>query len=120
MSPKLIVQVIKTEKEQPFNRSKAPKERKSVKSNPSLGETEKLKLQNRFDPLWNLNGDDPFNFTRMTEAMDQGPVKASNTPADSKNLQEKPHPQPSPTPGLDSVEIPPPRMILLTRPRSYR
>ena len=68
---------------------------------------EKLTTHNRFTPLQNLNGTDPFKFTGMAEAVDTTPLEASNTPANSKNLQGGPPPQPSPTPDPDSVEMSP-------------
>ena len=89
---------------QPGHSSQA---KRSVTSQPRLGETEKLNTHNRFEPLWNLNGSDPFIFTGMKEAVDRTPPEASNTPADSKNLQGSPPPQPSPTPNPDSVEMSP-------------
>ena len=82
-------------------------EQKPVKSQRSLGNSEKLNLHNRYEILGNLNGTDPFNFTSMTEEVDKTPLEASNTPANSKNLQGNPPPQPSPTPDPDSVEMSP-------------
>ena len=82
-------------------------EQKPVKSQKSLGNSEKLNLHNRFKILENLNGTSPFDFTSMTEAVDKTPLEASNTPANSKNLQGNPPPQPSPTPDPDSVEMSP-------------
>ena len=97
-----------------IHKGDSPLRKKFVTSQPSLGETEKLQQQNRFNPLSDLNGNDPFNFTGLTEAMDHALEKASTTPADSKNSQENPHPNLL-LPQVSTLSrYPPPRTLLLT------